>query len=203
MAFLRNFYRQLALQLEKNFFSQNLLPLCHQPSETSVFQTYSGGGSKVGGGSKASPTAQPAQPAPPPAPPHREGSGCAQEVAVEAVVTSSDSSPFTTVKTAFSCGENTVFQRRKRHLPAWQHTHYAQPLPSLSGRGWGWGCWGGAVGSVWALLPPPTLLPPPLLPLCTKGFQRCWWQSGSKNRKKFFLSEKRFYNSFLVVIIAI
>ena len=41
------------LTARKKFFSQNLLPLCHQPSETAVFQTYSGGGSKVGGGSKA------------------------------------------------------------------------------------------------------------------------------------------------------
>ena len=40
---------------EKKF----LLPLCHQPSETTAFQTYSGGGSKVGGGSKASPTPSP------------------------------------------------------------------------------------------------------------------------------------------------
>ena len=84
--------------------------------------------------------------------------------------------PFTTVKTAFSCGENTVFQRRKRHLPAWQHTHCAQLLPSLSGRGWGWG--------FAATLPPSaTTSASPLY----KGFQRCWWQSGSKNRKKFFL----------------
>ena len=56
----------------KKFFSQNLLPLCHQPSETTVFQTYSVGGSKVGGGSKA-----PNQPHPQPLP-EREGSGCAQ-----------------------------------------------------------------------------------------------------------------------------
>ena len=56
---------------------------------------------------------------------------------------------FTTVKTAFSCGENTVFQRRKRHLPAWQHTHYAQHPPSPRGGVGGWGWWGFA-----ATLPP-------------------------------------------------
>ena len=101
-----------------------MLPLCHQTSETAVVQVYSGGGSKVGGGSKATP----AQPHPQPLP-EREGSGCAQGVAAESVVTSNDSPKlFTTVKTAFSCGENTVFQRRKRRLPAWQRTHLPSPL---------------------------------------------------------------------------
>ena len=71
------FSPQSTLQLEKKFFSQNLLPLCHQPSETAVFQIYSGGGSKVGGGSKAQPHPQPSQPHPQPLP-DREGSGCAQ-----------------------------------------------------------------------------------------------------------------------------
>ena len=103
------------------------------------------------------------------------------------LVTSNDSpNAFTTVKTAFSCGENAVFQRRKRRTPAWQHTHYAQHPPSLSGRGWGWGWLG--VGLVFCLgfaatLPPSaTTSASPLY----KGFQRCWWQSGSKNRKKIF-----------------
>ena len=119
------------------------------------------------------------QPHPQPLP-EREGSGCAQGVAAGSVVTSNDSpKPFTTVKTAFSCGENTVFQRRKRRTPAWQHTHCAQPPPSLSGRGWGWGWWGFA-----ATLPPSaTTSASPLY----KGISEGWWQSGSKNRKKFFI----------------
>jgi len=81
----------------KNFF-QFLLPLCHQPSETTVFQTYSGGGSKVGGGSKA-PTAQPA---PPPAPPRKGGEGLRTVSALPG-----REMPFSTL-------ENTVFSARKR-----------------------------------------------------------------------------------------
>ena len=126
------------------------------------------------------------QPHPQPLP-EREGSGCAQGVTagigsdikrfgsdIKRFGSENDSpNAFTTVKTAFSCGENGVFQRRKRHLPAWQHTHCAQLLPSLPGRGWGWG--------FAATLPPSaTTSASPLY----KGFLRCWWQSGSKNRKK-------------------
>jgi hypothetical protein len=81
-------------------------------------------------------------------------------------VTSKDSpNLFTTVKAAFSCVENIVFQRRKRCFPAWQHTHYAQQLPSPRG-----GVGGGAGWLGEALLPLSHHLPPPLLPLCTKGF---------------------------------
>ena len=51
------------LTARKKFFSQNLLPLCHQPPETTVFQTHAGGGNKVAGGSKA----------PTPTPPRKGG----------------------------------------------------------------------------------------------------------------------------------
>ena len=81
-------------------FLQNLLPLCHQPSETTVFQTHASGGSKVAGGSKA------------------------------VVTANDSPNLFTTVKTAFSYVENDVFLRRKRRFPAWQHTHAQQlPSP--------------------------------------------------------------------------
>ena len=118
---------------EKNFFSQNLLPLCHQPPETTVFQTHAGGGSKVAGGSKA-----------PPPTPSRKGGERLRAGGDSRVVTSNDSpNLFTTVKAAFSCVENIVFQRRKRHFSAWQHTHYAQQLPSPRGGVGGGAGWSG------------------------------------------------------------
>ncbi len=126
-------------------FLQKLLPLCHQPSEIPVFQTHAGGGSKVAGGSKAPTTPQPTSPTPSPSPIGR-GAAAHREV-MAGLVTSNDSpNAFTTVKTAFSCGENAVFQRRKRHLPAWQHTHCCHPLcaaaPLPIGEGLGVGLFG-------------------------------------------------------------
>ena len=87
------FSPQSTLQHKKKFFSQNLLPLCHQPSETTVFQTYSGGGSKVGGGSKASPTPSPSP----------KGGGRLRTVSA----LPGREAPFSTL-------ENTVFSARKR-----------------------------------------------------------------------------------------
>ena len=131
-------------------------------------------------------------PTPSPSPIGR-GAAAHREV-MAGLVTSNDSpNPFTTVKTVFSCGENTVFQRRKRHLPAWWHTHYAQQLPSPrggvgGGAGWGWGC-----GPVWALLPLSHHLPPPLLPLCTKGFCGVGGRVAAKTEKKLNLTGRKFF----------
>ena len=114
---------------------------------------------------------------PHPQPLHREGSGCAQ--GGRQVVTSNDSPKlFTTVKTAFSCGENGVFQRRKRHFPAWQRTHCAQPPPSFRG-----GAGGGAGFAATSHLAATTTI-------CLKhsGFGRLVAEWQQKQKKIFFLT---------------
>ncbi len=150
-----------------------MLPLCHQASETTVLQVHAGGGSKVGGGSKA-PTA------PPPTPPRKGGERLRTGVAAkdECVVMADDlREPFTTEKTAFSCGENSVFLRRKRFLHRdGRNLRAATPLPFGEGLGVG-------------LLELCCHLPPcchHLFSPLYKGILGRWWQSGSKNRKKFF-----------------
>ena len=126
-----------------------------------------------------------ASPTPSPSPIGR-GAAAHREV-MAGLVTSNDSpNAFTTVKTAFSCAENTVFQRRKRRFPAWQRTHCAQPLPSLSGRGWGWGF------SATSHLAATTSASP-----LYKGFPAVLVAEWQQKQEKNFLSEKRFYNSHL------
>ena len=129
--------------------------------------------------------------------PEREGSCCAQI-------------PPIPMKKSFSAQENTVFSARKRcflggeRFPEAICHHYAfvfcchhspcchpcaQPLPSLSGRGWGWGCWGLAATS--------HLAATTSFPLCTKGF----WGDGGRVaanfvKKFFYISNSSFPPSF-------
>ena len=68
------------------------------------------GGERLRAGWQQSPTPNPSP----------KGRGAAARRGGSRVVTSNDSpNLFTTVKAAFSCVENIVFQRRKRHFPAW------------------------------------------------------------------------------------
>ena len=125
------------------------------------------------------------------------------QVAAGLVTSNYTPNPFTTVKTAFSCGENTVFQRRKRHLPAWQHTHYAQHSPpqgeGLGGGpvGWGWGRLAVGLAGRWGFCcHSPTICHHLCFPFVQRAFAVlvAEWQ---QKQEKIFLSEKCFYNSHL------
>jgi len=150
--------------LYKKIFLRKLLPLCHHRPKIPLYK-----GEKrwwqQGGRWQQGPNS----PTPNPSP---KGRGAAAHIR----------KPFTNEKTAFSCGENSVFLRRKRFLHRdGRNLRAATPLPK--GRGWGWGWLGvGLLGLCCHLPPCCHHLFSPLY----KGILGRWWQSGSKNRKKFF-----------------
>ena len=145
--------------LYKKIFLRKLLPLCHHRPKIPLYK-----GEKrwwqQGGRWQQGPNS----PTPNPSP---KGRGAAAHIR----------KPFTNEKTAFSCGENSVFLRRKRFLHRdGRNLRAAAPLPFGEGLGVG------LLGLCCHLPPCCHHLFSPLY----KGILGRWWQSGSKNRKKIF-----------------